>query len=237
MAADDSLVHFFTAGGVSAPCGATRWETLSVLVTKLEDVTCPECRQFTDDVARLREAWRGAKRTDKVSPYQPNLNEIYGKFAYASAPMQRSANPEVRKPQVGDFVTTPHRNGVVLGVVTGVDTALNVSGFAVQGPRPAQGSLEYVANWRVPIDGDLVILRPGPRSETAVPEDLASDAVMRRLLVEVVAAGRELLEHGTVDEECLYAGRLETAIATYDEALSGRRRARRSTDEKSEEST
>ena len=63
-----------------------------------------------------------------------------------------------------------------------------------------------------------------PRTETAVPENLASDPVARRLLVDVVAAGRELLEHGTVDEECFYAGRLEKAIAAYDEALLGRSR-------------
>ncbi len=66
-----------------------------------------------------------------------------------------------------------------------------------------------------------------PRPETALPENLASDPVARRLLVDIVGAARELLDHGKVDPECHYAGRLETAITAYDDALLGRARATR----------
>lgn len=152
------------------------------------------CRELLEARARIKalEATGSADEARDGLPPWPILNKEYVRetralLSEAGAPCfcgqkdgrhdyQCSAHPRMRTNEAsrtftpGDFITTPHRkDSVVLGVVTKVDPgALDVSGFVVAGPRAARGSLEYVANWRVPITDRLVLLCPAQRTNEAL---------------------------------------------------------------------
>lgn len=72
------------------------------------------------------------------------------------------------------------------------------------------------------IEGEDGVGVGGKRTDNPHAAQLIDDPATCKLLVDVIGAARELLEHGQVDAEDHYAGRLETAIAAYDEVVFGR---------------